>query len=174
VARRGYHLSREYAVDPLEILFVREVMRPNIVALPAEVTAEELAHSLHPDQSHRRQRLYPVVDEARRLVGVVTRSELENLLKDGNQRRFGDLIRSDPKVAYPDEPLRAVVYRMAKTGLTRFPVIEPNGSGRLLAMISLEDLLAARSRNLEAELQRERVIPFRMVFPQRGRRRRAA
>jgi chloride channel protein, CIC family len=27
VARRGYHLSREYAVDPLEILFVREVMR---------------------------------------------------------------------------------------------------------------------------------------------------
>jgi H+/Cl- antiporter ClcA len=35
VARRGYHLSREYAVDPLEILFTREVMRSNIVALPA-------------------------------------------------------------------------------------------------------------------------------------------
>src|SRR5204863_3392188 len=34
VARRGYHLSREYSVDPLEILFVREVMRPNIAALP--------------------------------------------------------------------------------------------------------------------------------------------
>jgi H+/Cl- antiporter ClcA len=29
VSRRGYHLSREYAVDPLEILFVREVMRTN-------------------------------------------------------------------------------------------------------------------------------------------------
>jgi hypothetical protein len=38
VARRGYHLSREYAVDPLEILFVREVMRTNIVALPARTT----------------------------------------------------------------------------------------------------------------------------------------
>ena len=34
VARRGYHLSREYAVDPLEILFVREVMRTHIAALP--------------------------------------------------------------------------------------------------------------------------------------------
>src|SRR5213076_1668688 len=34
VSRRGYHLSREYAVDPLEILFVREVMRTNVVALP--------------------------------------------------------------------------------------------------------------------------------------------
>ena len=28
VSRRGFHLSREYATDPLEILFVREVMRP--------------------------------------------------------------------------------------------------------------------------------------------------
>src|SRR4029078_13064106 len=27
IARRGYHLSREYATDPLEILFVREGMR---------------------------------------------------------------------------------------------------------------------------------------------------
>src|SRR5271157_36623 len=35
VARRGYHLSREYAVDPLEILFVREVMRTNVAAIPA-------------------------------------------------------------------------------------------------------------------------------------------
>src|SRR5271169_3582377 len=35
VARRGFHLSREYSVDPLEILFVREVMRSDIVALPA-------------------------------------------------------------------------------------------------------------------------------------------
>ena len=40
VARRGYHLSREYAVDPLEILFVREVMRTNIVALPAGAPPE--------------------------------------------------------------------------------------------------------------------------------------
>jgi len=32
VSRRGYHLSREYAIDPLEILFVREVMRANVTA----------------------------------------------------------------------------------------------------------------------------------------------
>ena len=33
VARRGYHMSREYAVDPLEILFVREVMRTAIAGV---------------------------------------------------------------------------------------------------------------------------------------------
>src|SRR5581483_5181405 len=46
VARRGYHLSREYSVDPLEILFVREVMRSNVAALPANVTPSELGASL--------------------------------------------------------------------------------------------------------------------------------
>jgi H+/Cl- antiporter ClcA len=32
VARRGFHLSREYEVDPLEIIFVREVMNPDTAA----------------------------------------------------------------------------------------------------------------------------------------------
>src|SRR6202163_481915 len=54
VARRGYHLSREYAVDPLEILFVREVMRTKVVVLPASFTIHEMQHSLRTDhrQSH--------------------------------------------------------------------------------------------------------------------------
>jgi len=41
VSRRGYHLTREYSIDPLEILFVREVVRTNIVALSASMTLDE-------------------------------------------------------------------------------------------------------------------------------------
>jgi CBS domain-containing protein len=37
---------------------------------------------------------------------------------------LADVIRKDPVVAYPDEPMRVVVYRMAETGLTRVPVID--------------------------------------------------
>jgi H+/Cl- antiporter ClcA len=54
VARRGFHLSREYAVDPLEILFVREVMRTKVVVLPAASTLGEIWHSLRVD--HRQER----------------------------------------------------------------------------------------------------------------------
>ena len=35
VSRRGYHMSREYAVDPLETLLVREVLRPDPASGPA-------------------------------------------------------------------------------------------------------------------------------------------
>ena len=35
VARRGYHISREYSVDPLERLSVGEVMTTDVVTVPA-------------------------------------------------------------------------------------------------------------------------------------------
>jgi CBS domain-containing protein len=81
VARRGYHLSREYAVDPMEILFVREVMRTNIAVLPANISVKDLAHSLRSD--HRQnQRLYPVVDDTGHLTGVLTRGDLQKFLHE--------------------------------------------------------------------------------------------
>ena len=37
VARRGYHISREYSVDPLERLSVGEVMTTDVVTIPASM-----------------------------------------------------------------------------------------------------------------------------------------
>ena len=98
ISRRGYHLSCEYAIDPLEITFAKEVMQPM--------------------DGHK-----PAVD------GAV--------------------------VAHPDEPLRVIVYRMAKTGLTELPVVS---DGQPVGWLTLHDLLAARARVLEAEQNRERVL----------------
>jgi CBS domain-containing protein len=43
------------------------------------------------------------------------------------------------------------------------PVIESE-SGKLVGMVSLEDLLAARVRNLAEERQRERLLELRFPF----------
>jgi CBS domain-containing protein len=174
VSRRGYHLSREYAIDPLEILFVREVMRTNSVVLPADIPLSDVLQSIHNNGDQRGQRLYPVVDNADRLVGVVTRSTLHELLhthQSTDQRQLAEVIEAHPVVAYPDEPLRVVVYRMAETGLTRLPVVACDDPGKLLGMLSLQDLLQARVRNLDAEQRRERLLPRRLVLPRRLRRR---
>jgi H+/Cl- antiporter ClcA/CBS domain-containing protein len=175
VSRRGYHLSREYAIDPLEILFVREVMRRNVVALPVEPSNETLEAALRAGGPRRRQLLYPVVDDEHVLVGVATRNDLEALLRQhrthGSGPPFTALIKTTPNVAHPGEPLRAVVYRMAETGLTRFPVVGRK-SRRLLGMIGLFDLLQGRLRNLEAERRRDRVLPVRLLLPRPLARRR--
>jgi CBS domain-containing protein len=109
-----------------------------------------------------------VVDGERRLVGVVRRQDLQQLMQQGNGHGLAELVRRDPKVAYPDEPLRVVVYRMAGTGLTRFPVVERGDSRQLIGMVSLDDLLKARTRALEAERRRERILPLRLMFPRRS------
>jgi H+/Cl- antiporter ClcA len=166
VARRGYHLSREYAVDPLEILFVREVMRANVIALPASTTCAEVAHSLRTGHERRGQQLYPVVDEGNSVVGVITRSNLQGFLRDTAAATLplAGLMHKDPVVAYADEPLRLVVNRMADSGLTRFPVVKPNRRRTLVGMVSLNDLLHARTRALEEERRRERVLRLHLPF----------
>jgi H+/Cl- antiporter ClcA len=160
VARRGYHLSREYAVDPLEILFVHEVMRKNIAVLPEKLSPGDVPHSKH--AARRGQRLYPVVTADRVLAGVVTRRDLRQLASDGGSTELTKVMRKDPVVAHADEPLRAVVYRMAETGITRMPVVD--GGGKLAGIISLEDLLRARVRDLEEERRRERVLRIHLPF----------
>ena len=82
IARRGFHMSAEYATDPLEILFVREVMGAAVLVLPAEVTAfgdEPLRVVVHRMAETGLTRL-PVVDRMnpKKVVGQVT---LEDLLK---------------------------------------------------------------------------------------------
>jgi len=164
VARHGFHITREYATDPLEVLFVREVMRTQIVALPDEATIESLRDTLIREPAQRGQHLYPVIDGERRLKGVVTRKQLRELTESTDARlSLGDVLRT-PVVANVDEPLRAVVFRMAETGFTRLPVVQ---DGRLAGMVSLNDLLMARVRDLHEERTRERVLRLRLPFRSR-------
>jgi CIC family chloride channel protein len=167
VSRRGFHVSREYAVDPLEILFVREVMRSNTIAIAADTPRDTLRQALHGSPERRPQRLYPVVDGDRVLLGVVTRKELQTIVEGDATPTVAAFVANQtrtPTVAYPDEPLRVVVYRMAGTGLTRFPVVERGRYGRLVGMITLTDLLTARTKNLEAEERRERLFALPRLF----------
>ncbi len=163
VARRGYHLSREYAVDPLEILFVREVMRTKVAVLPAASTLGEIWHSLRVDH-RQKQRLLPVVNAEGQLVGVVTRGDLNERKEQNGDAALGwpigDLVRTSAVEAYPDEPLRVVVYRMVEKGCTRMPVLERD-TRKFLGLVSLNDLLKARSLHLEEERRRERSLKFR-------------
>jgi CBS domain-containing protein len=169
VARRGYHLSREYAVDPLEIMFAREVVRRGVVALPADATlaTAESALAERVGTGRHEQRLFPVVDTEQGLVGAITRQELRRWIdsaREGRALPLATAIGRKPVVAYEDDSLRAIVFRMAETGLTRLPVIT-RADGKLAGMIALNDLLLARARTLEAEQRRERVFDARIRLP---------
>jgi CBS domain-containing protein len=167
ISRRGHHLSREYVVDPMEALAVEDVMQTNITVFPAETTLAELENVIDRNDNPRGQRIYPVVEANQRLLGVVTRHDLLNSLQgirngDARNVRLADMVSGPAVVTYPEEPLRIVVNRMAASGITRFPVVKPDGTQELLGLIGLQDLLKAREFSVLQEHHRERVLRLRV------------
>ena len=167
ISRRGFHLSREYAIDPLEILFGREVMRTNVAVFRSGTFVKDLSMSLHGD-GKRTQRIYPVLDDEGLLAGTVSKEDLHTMTSESDDRidsrRLADIMTPQFPVAYPDEPLRVVVHRMAETRTTVFVVVDRGNPGRLLGVINLDDLLQARAQNIEEERHRERVLRIRLPF----------
>jgi len=166
LSRRGHHLTREYVVDPMESMSVEDVMRTSITAFPADTTLAEMRQTVE-HENRRGQRVYPVIDENRTLVGVFTRRDMAKIManiepSEAGRMRLRDVIGKEPVVAYTDEPLRFVVNRMATTTLTRFPVVKRGAEPELLGMVAIDDLLKARELSLEEEQTRERVLRLRI------------
>jgi CBS domain-containing protein len=166
VSRRGYHLSREYAVDPLETQLVQDVMRTRLIALSAQSSIDDVRNALKHSHGPQGQQLYPVLNENGSLCGAVTRSDLMKAIESGFPGTLAGIAGKLDTVAYPDESLRAIVYRMAGSGITRFVVTDRATRAKLAGIVSLEDLLRARSRNLNEERTRERVLRVRIPFSQ--------
>jgi chloride channel protein, CIC family len=162
VARRGFHVMREYAVDPLEATFVREVMDLDLYTLDPQRSLAEVYESLPEGSVARRQRLYPVIDGEMGLVGVVPWSVvLEG--KDQRHVRVRDAMITEPAVVRPDEVLRDVADRMAHLGVGALPVVDPTNPHRLEGLVTQFDLLEARQKLLEEERLAERILTLRRV-----------
>jgi chloride channel protein, CIC family len=168
VARRGFHLTREYDVDPLAILFVREVMdTADVVVYDArdrlsDVLAEFLRHGTQLTSAAQRQRIYPVTGPGGGLVGVVTRRDLlgaSGMIAGGSgEETIGDVMSDHLATAYPDETLRDVANRMAEHGVTRMPVITRGPGREIVGIVTLPAMLAGRLRDLQEERESERIL----------------
>ncbi|MFI1913419.1 chloride channel protein [Nocardia sp. NPDC020380] len=167
IARRGYHLSREYDVDPLEILFVSEVMRTDVHTFREEVTTGSALSGLSgynpDDRGSRHQRLYPVQDAEGHLAGVVTRSALEMAVHTGSVDVPLSEFVIPPLVAHPDDTLRHIAMVMADNDIDRMPVVDRDAPDTILGMVTLTMLLAGRVRDLSEARDTERV--FRIPLP---------
>lgn len=162
IARRGYHIYREYGVDPLERHYVDEVMSRTVDAIDGNTTVRDaLAAFFGTTQKYR---AYPVVRNDA-VIGVVDRALLERL-RDSQTNHALDLVLADalsghsPVFALPDETCRLVATRLAVHNLERLPVVADPESLRLVGIVSRSDLVKPSIAHFEEEHKRER---FRRV-----------
>lgn len=167
VARRGFHVMREYAVDPLEATFVREVMETTVYVVEPDRLLLDLYRSFGEGSPERRQRLYPVLDANARLIGVLPWSSVLAASEDPT-RRVREAMVSLVTVAYSDEILRSVADRMVSLNLGVLPVVERRNKEHLEGLITQFDLLLSRQKLLEEEHQAERVLTLRGISARRS------
>ncbi len=162
VARRGFHVMREYAVDPLEATFVREVMDTDVYTVAPDRALGELYRVLPEGSPERRQRLFPVIDEHGALIGVLPWSAV--LAAEDPIRTAREVMVSAVTLAHPDEILRPVADRMAELQLGVLPVVARDEPARLHGLITQFDLLRARQKLLLEERHAERLLrPLRIA-----------
>lgn len=154
VARRGFHVLREYTVDILEKNHVAEVMTEKPLVLQESWLVPKALKSM--GQGHKHQG-YPVVDAKGHLVGMVSRWEIMKH-KAARGLWVGKIMNPNPIVAYPTDPCRAAAARMARHHIGRLPVVSPEQPWKLLGILTRSDLLRLNERHFEEEEVHERFI----------------
>lgn len=139
IARRGYHIYREYGVDPLERYTVHDVMAQSVETIEAQMSIYDALILYFGEQQTRRA--FPVVKDGV-FVGMVDRDILLAGQQSGLAERVLDLFGANvPVVALPNESCRTVATRMAVHGLERLAVVTDAHAGQLVGIISRSDLI---------------------------------
>ncbi|RQS93473.1 chloride channel protein [Burkholderia seminalis] len=163
IARRGYHIYREYGVDPLERHDIGEVMTSadRVVAIDGATTLATVeSRYFGAKQTHR---AYPVVQHGR-LLGLVDRATLDARRAEADaESPISDAFANRvPVVALAHETCRVVASRLAMLGLERLPVVDDEQSLRVIGIVSRSDLIKPARHHFDDEQKRER---FRPIVP---------
>ncbi|MGN6391753.1 MAG: chloride channel protein [Gemmatimonadales bacterium] len=146
VARRGYHVMREYIVNPLSRVRVEDVMQKDVPPVQAEMTVEALFAKLAANDTILAPHYaWPIVDSKGALVGMITRGDVVRAME---QRRepsptVVEAGSSPPIVAYPDEMLEEAVDKMISHGIGRLPVVPREHPTRLLGYLGRKGIADA-------------------------------
>ena len=163
IARRGYHIYREYSIDPLERHYVEEVMTRTVSTIDAKTPVADVLRDYF--GARQKFRAYPVVRSGA-LVGIVDRALLDRASVEDARAPVGALFGAAvPDVAFPGETCRNVAARLAVKGLDRVPVVEDEKTYRLLGIVSRYDLLKPSTVVFAEEREREQ---FRHLWTTRN------
>lgn len=143
LSRRGVRLQRGRDVDILQSVTVDEVMTSNSQTVSSTATIEELSNIFA--ESHHHGLL--VLDADERLLGIVTLTDLETALANGEPMSTltGTIATTWPHllIAYPDETLGDALARMGSRGLGRLPVVSRKDPYRPLGLVRREGIIDA-------------------------------
>ena len=155
IARRGYHIYREYGIDPLERHSVEEVMTREVRSIDAAMPlAQAMFEYFGEGQAHR---AFPVLRNGA-VIGVADRAMLAARGTRDPIATVGDACADVPLYfALPGENCRAVATRLARHRLERLPVVKDAQSFALVGIVARSDHIKPSLAHFDEEEKRERM-----------------
>lgn len=136
----GVH-ERSGAVDPLDGLLVADVMSKEPVAIDSGTTLIDAARTA----AGLRHRIFPVVDEERRVVGILDRDAIDEAAREGQlEQAVATRARATRLLLRSNDVLLDAIRDMARHGVDRCAVVDRHD--RLAGILSPRDILSARMR----------------------------
>ncbi len=142
LAQRGIKVRRSepgHELDIMETITVGEAMRTPVETVPLTMPLIKLIEKF--DQSNYRG--FPVVTEDGELMGIVSIKDLDNAITsdDIKGRAVSEIATTDVLTAYPYEPMKLALERLALHDISRLPVVQEQGSHKLVGILLRKDII---------------------------------
>jgi CBS domain-containing protein len=158
LARRGLRVHQDYEADALTQATVGETMEkePPVVAADTKVGALAERIAQH-DPAVARHEALLILDEAGKLVGIITRGDILRALdKDASGAATVQEAGSTKLVVtYPDELVSEAAAKLLRYDVGRLPVVERGDERKVVGYLGRAAILAARLLRFHDEHVRE-------------------
>lgn len=151
--RRKASTRRSASTAPIGVAFdgltVGDIVNTHVPAARLDMKADRVATLLLKGNG-----AVPVVDKAKRLVGVVSEHDLLVALDEGqvwNAQKVKDIMSGNPYSARTETSLSTLVHVLTESDLMSVPVV--NEQNRFVGVVTRRDVVATALRH-EAERQR--------------------
>ena len=145
LTRRGIHLEQGQDIDVMQGVTVGEAMTTNVDVVSMNMPLEELAAEFEHTHHHG----FPVVGDRGNLVGMVSLQDLERAKARSplEGKTVADIATTDDlAVIYPHEMMWKALRRLGSRNIGRLPVVEEEGSRKLVGMVRRSDIVRAYTR----------------------------
>jgi len=142
LAQRGIKVRRSepgHELDIMETITVGEAMRKPVETISLTMSLIELINKFN-ESNHRG---FPVVNEDDELMGIVSIKDLDHAIASGNikGRAVSEITTTDVLTAYPYEPMKLALERLALRDISRLPVVQEQGSHKLVGILLRKDII---------------------------------
>jgi len=144
--RKGIDIEQYRIMDYMESITVSEALIRDVISVAQTDTVKDVGLKIK-STNHRG---FPVLDREGKLIGIVTRKDINRALNEGKSlTEVRNVMTKNVTVCYPDESLKTALHKMAEKNIGRMPVVKREDQEHIIGLITRKSLMNAYNQALE-------------------------